>query len=125
MRNDWRALFACESGLSEPEIGLEHDKWQNLHGARLQKQPANCFNSFGQFHLISSVSRPQRLLIYDCIYFPSLPPSPVANISEHFIPKVPLETGAPTPNFLMLPTPLMRRYCLFSHGLFSNGPFAL
>jgi hypothetical protein len=41
MRNDqpaWPALFACESGLSEPEIGLEHDKWQNLHGARLQKQ---------------------------------------------------------------------------------------
>jgi hypothetical protein len=43
-----RALFACESGLSEPEIGLEHafvlliwqkkhDKWQNSHGARLQK----------------------------------------------------------------------------------------
>jgi hypothetical protein len=21
----WRALFACESGLSEPEIGLEHE----------------------------------------------------------------------------------------------------
>jgi hypothetical protein len=41
MRNDqpvWRTLFACESGLSEPEIGLEHDKWQNLHGVRLQKQ---------------------------------------------------------------------------------------
>jgi hypothetical protein len=43
MRNDQpalRALFACESGLSEPEIGLEHtfDKWQNSHGARLQKQ---------------------------------------------------------------------------------------
>jgi hypothetical protein len=43
-----RALFACESGLSEPEIGLEHfvlliwqkkhDKWQNSHGARLHKQ---------------------------------------------------------------------------------------
>jgi hypothetical protein len=33
-----RALFACKSGLSEPEIGLEHDKWQNFHGARLQKQ---------------------------------------------------------------------------------------
>jgi hypothetical protein len=44
-----RALFACESGLSEPEIGQErafvlliwqkkHDKWQNSHGARLQKQ---------------------------------------------------------------------------------------
>jgi hypothetical protein len=42
-----RALFACESGLSEPKIGLErtfvlliwqkkHDKWQNSHGARLQ-----------------------------------------------------------------------------------------
>jgi hypothetical protein len=41
MRNDQpalSALFACESGLSESEIGLEHDKWQNLHGARLQKQ---------------------------------------------------------------------------------------
>jgi hypothetical protein len=45
-----RALFACESGLSEPAIGLEHtlvlliwqekhDKWQNSHGARLQN---NC-----------------------------------------------------------------------------------
>jgi hypothetical protein len=43
------ALFACELGLSEPEIGLEHafvlliwqmkhNKWQNSHGARLQKQ---------------------------------------------------------------------------------------
>jgi hypothetical protein len=41
MKNEqpaWRALFACESGLSESEIGLEHDKWQNLHGALLQKQ---------------------------------------------------------------------------------------
>jgi hypothetical protein len=41
MGNDqpaWCTLFACESGLSEPEIGLEHDKWQNLHGTRLQKQ---------------------------------------------------------------------------------------
>jgi hypothetical protein len=37
MRNDQpalSALFACESGLSESEIGLEHDKWQNLHGVR-------------------------------------------------------------------------------------------
>jgi hypothetical protein len=44
-----RALFACESGLSEPEIGLEHafvlliwqkqhDKWRNSHGSRFQKQ---------------------------------------------------------------------------------------
>ena len=47
-----RALFAYESVLSEPEIRLEHvivvliwqkiqkkhDKWQNSHGARLQKQ---------------------------------------------------------------------------------------
>jgi hypothetical protein len=44
-----RVLFACESGLSEPEIGLEHafvlliwqkkhDKWKSSHGARLQKQ---------------------------------------------------------------------------------------
>jgi hypothetical protein len=41
MRNDqpaWHALFACKSGLSEPEIGLEHDQWQNLHSDRLQKQ---------------------------------------------------------------------------------------
>jgi hypothetical protein len=52
MGNDqpaWRVLFPCKSGLSEPEIGLEHafilltcqkkhDKWQNSHGARLHKQ---------------------------------------------------------------------------------------
>jgi hypothetical protein len=41
MRNDQpaaSALFGCESGLSESGIWLEHDKWQNLHGARLQKQ---------------------------------------------------------------------------------------
>jgi hypothetical protein len=30
-----RTLWA---GLSEQEIGLGHDKWQDLHGARLQKQ---------------------------------------------------------------------------------------
>jgi hypothetical protein len=44
-----RALFACGSALSEPDIALEHafvlliwqkkhDKWKNSHGARLQKQ---------------------------------------------------------------------------------------
>jgi hypothetical protein len=47
-----RALFACELGLSEPEIGLagarlryfvllilaNDDKWKNSHGARLQKR---------------------------------------------------------------------------------------
>ena len=62
-----RALFACESGLSEPEIGPEHAfvlltlakearqidrQKQNSQGARLQKQL--------QTALISSVSRPQR-----------------------------------------------------------------
>jgi hypothetical protein len=31
-------FLAANSGLSKPEIGLEHDKWQNLHGTRLQKQ---------------------------------------------------------------------------------------
>ena len=72
-----RALLACESGLSEPEIGLEDDKWQNLHGARLQKQMQNALmqnDSFGHFHLISSVSRTERPLIYDYIYPP--PPFP-------------------------------------------------
>jgi hypothetical protein len=34
----WRALFGCKSDFSEPESGLEHDKWQNLHAARLQEQ---------------------------------------------------------------------------------------
>jgi hypothetical protein len=68
------------------------------------KTTANSINYFGHFHLISSVSRPEQPLISDCIYFPfpfapppSLPPSPVANISGEnvlgalFIPKVPLE----------------------------------
>jgi hypothetical protein len=72
-----RALFASESGLSEPEIGLEHTfvlliwqknhdkwvKWQNSHGAQFAKTTANCSNSFCDFHLILSVSRPQRPLI--------------------------------------------------------------
>ena len=74
-----RALFACESGLSEPEIGLEHAfvpliwkmkhnkwvKWQNLHmvlGLQI-KTTANCSNSFCHFHLILSVSWAQQPLI--------------------------------------------------------------
>jgi hypothetical protein len=76
------------------------------------KTTAKCFNSLCHFHLISPVSRPQRPLIYDCIYFsfpnpppppPPPPPSPVTNISGGnflgalFIPKVPLETCAPPP----------------------------
>jgi hypothetical protein len=61
LRNDQpalRALFVYESGLSEPEIGLEHAfvlliwqkkrdkwvKWQNSHGARFAKITANCSN---------------------------------------------------------------------------------
>jgi hypothetical protein len=77
-----RTLFACESGLSEPEIGLEHAfvlliwqmkhdkwvKWQNSHGARFGKTTANCSNSFRHFHLILSVSRPQRPLITILLY---------------------------------------------------------
>ena len=78
MENDQpvlRALFACQSGRSEPEIGLEHSirvrrfcdfanevKWQNSHGARFAKTTANFSNSFCHFHLILSVSRPQRPL---------------------------------------------------------------
>jgi hypothetical protein len=68
-----RALFACESGLSEPEIGLEHAfvlliwqikhdkwvKWQNSYGAQFAKTTENCSNSFCHFHLILSVTRPQ------------------------------------------------------------------
>ena len=73
MENDQpalRALFGCESGLSEPEIGLEHStrvrrfcdlanevKWQNSHGARFAKTTANGSNSLCHFHLILSVSR--------------------------------------------------------------------
>ena len=66
------------------------------------KTTANCFNSFCHIHLISSVSPPQRPLIYDCIYFSF--PTPVANISGKtdflgalFNPKVPLETVPPPP----------------------------
>jgi hypothetical protein len=80
MGNDQSALhacFACESGISEAEIGLEHafvlliwqkkhDKWQNSHGARFSKTTTNCPNSFCHFHLISSVSRPQGPLIFIC-----------------------------------------------------------
>jgi hypothetical protein len=67
------------------------------------KTTENCFNSFCHFHLISSVSRPQRPLIYDCIYFPF--PTPLHR-RQHFlenffrcpfIPKVPLETSDPPP----------------------------
>jgi hypothetical protein len=36
---------------------------QNSHGARFAKTSANCSNSFCHFHLIWSVSRPQRPLI--------------------------------------------------------------
>jgi hypothetical protein len=78
MENDQlalRALFACQEGLSEPEIGLEHStrvrrfcdlanevKWQNSHGARFAKRTADGTNSFCHFHFILSVSRPQRPL---------------------------------------------------------------
>ena len=65
-----RALFACESGLSEPEIGLEHAFVLDMAKAARQmakfarfpfpKTTANCSNSFCHFHLTSSVSRPQK-----------------------------------------------------------------
>ena len=79
----------------------------------------NCkllFNSFGHFHLISYVSRPQRPLIYDCIHFP--PPPPSFPCRQHFQEKcfrcpfhsksAPRNCPSPPPpptNFLMLPTP--------------------
>ena len=57
------ALFACESGLSEPEIGLEHTFvlliWQKKHDKWVK-----CSNSFCHFHLILSVSWPQQPLIF-------------------------------------------------------------
>jgi hypothetical protein len=69
-----RALFSCESSLSEPEIGLEHafvfdlakEVRQMAKFARcpFAKITVNRSNSFCHFHLISSVSRPQRPLIY-------------------------------------------------------------
>ena len=122
MRNDQSAasaLFGCESGLSKPEIGLEHDKWQNLHDACLQKQLH--FNSLCHVHLISSVSRPQRPLIYDCIYF-SFPPPPPLPRHQHFRGKffrcpfhskgAPRNLCPPPPHthFLMLPAPLLATY---------------
>jgi hypothetical protein len=54
-----RALFACESGLSEPEIGLEHPFvlliWQKKHDIWVKWQNSlqtkiRCFNSFCHFH---------------------------------------------------------------------------
>ena len=64
-----------------------------------EKTTANCFNSFCHFHLISSVSRPQRPLIYDCIYFsyPTLP------CRQHFRGKFfrcPFHTKSALPTFL-------------------------
>jgi hypothetical protein len=72
-----RPLFACESSLSEPEIGLTHafvllnfdlakEAQQMAKFARcpFAKTTANCSNSFCHFHLISSVSQPQRPLIF-------------------------------------------------------------
>ena len=51
MRNDQSAASrTLWPGLSEPEIGLEQDKW-HLQGARLQKQLH--VNSFCHFHFIS------------------------------------------------------------------------
>jgi hypothetical protein len=74
-----RALFACESGLTEPEIGLERARVRSFDLAKEARQmgemekfvrrpfaktTANCSNSFCHFHLISSVSRSQRPLIW-------------------------------------------------------------
>jgi hypothetical protein len=73
-----RALFACESGLSEPEIRLGArvrsfdmaigNKRSTTNGKTRRlclfaKITANCSNSFCHFHLIASVSQPQRPLI--------------------------------------------------------------
>jgi hypothetical protein len=73
------SLPANRSGLSEPEIDLEHafvllispikETRQMAKFARCSfaKITANCSNSFCHFHLISSMSRPQRPLI-TCLY---------------------------------------------------------
>jgi hypothetical protein len=49
-----RALFAYESGLSEPEVGLEHVFvlliWQKKHRARLQKHLGTCYPRLGTFY---------------------------------------------------------------------------
>jgi hypothetical protein len=73
-----RALFACESGLSEQEIRLDRsfdlvkEARQMAKFARcsFEKTTANCCNSFCHFHLISPVSRPGRPLIFKyCIFY--------------------------------------------------------
>ena len=74
------------------------------------KTTATCFNSFCHFHLISSVSRRQWPLIYDCIYFPF--PNP-QHFREKFF-RCPFHSKnasrnrcPPPHDFFMLPTPLM------------------
>jgi hypothetical protein len=74
-----RALLACESGLSEPEIGLEHMRVRSFDlakearqmekFARCPKTTASRCNSFCHFHLISCVSLPQGPLIVENVLF--------------------------------------------------------
>jgi hypothetical protein len=70
-----RGLFACKSGHSESKIGLKRVRVHSLDLAKEARQmakfarcsfaktTANFSNSFCDFHLISSVSRPQQPLI--------------------------------------------------------------
>jgi hypothetical protein len=63
-----RALFACESGLSEPEIGLEHAFvlliWQKKHDkGKIRTVPVCKNNCKFLSHSISSEIRLQRPLI--------------------------------------------------------------
>jgi hypothetical protein len=71
-----------ELGLSEPEIGLEHDKCQNLHGARLQKQLQTALVlpvTFIWSHLIresASTAFDVWLYLFFLLYPPPPPPPP-------------------------------------------------
>jgi hypothetical protein len=80
-----RALFACESGLSEPEIGLEHtfvrfvlliwqlaikEERQMAKFARCSfaETTANCSNSFCHFYLIDLIREPAASMAFDSVF---------------------------------------------------------
>ena len=103
---------------------LNNEKWptRNRVGARqmakfarysFAKTTANCSNSFCHFHLISSVSRPQRpFSLWLHLFFLPYPRRQHFRETKFFrcpfhSKSAPRNGAPPPPNFLMLPTPLI------------------